>query len=369
MKLLFCLFNYFPYGGLQKDCLMLAKACAAKGHEVHIVTGSWVGDQPSGITITVLKTQGLFNHVWVDKFNAQCAHYFSQNHFDLIIGFNRIPGIDVYYAADLCYQEQYNHFPWYKKIMPRARAYLRMEKILCAQDHTHFLLLTESAIDQFMHYYHLQRSRLHLIPLGLDKTQYPLTDYDSAQQQALKQHFHIPVQDKLILFVGSNFKLKGLDRAFRAIASLPKNIQKTLHFWIVGNDDEKSYMHLIKQLSISTQVKFLGGHDDMPQLYRAADLLLHPAHQESAGNVLIEAMGSGLPILTNDTCGYAHNVTIAQAGIVLSSPFRQMQLNQSLGDLLSKPNHQMRQNGINFCREQHVHARIDQLVKLVETLP
>ena len=61
----------------------------------------------------------------------------------------------------------------------------------------------------------------------------------------------------------------------------------------------------------------------MPAFLLAADLLLHPAYHENTGTILLEALVSGLPILTTDVCGYAHYVQEAKAGCVLTSPFQQ----------------------------------------------
>lgn len=61
----------------------------------------------------------------------------------------------------------------------------------------------------------------------------------------------------------------------------------------------------------------------------AADLLLHPAVQEAAGIVLLEAIVAGLPVLTTEVCGYAHYINAAQCGVVIPEPFAQEVLNAS----------------------------------------
>ena len=46
MTLAFCLFKYFPYGGLQRKLLLIAGICKARGHRVDIYTRSWDGTVP-----------------------------------------------------------------------------------------------------------------------------------------------------------------------------------------------------------------------------------------------------------------------------------------------------------------------------------
>ena len=51
--------------------------------------------------------------------------------------------------------------------------------------------------------------------------------------------------------------------------------------------------------------------------------MVHPAHNENTGTVLLEAIAAGLPVLATDVCGYADHITAAEAGTVLDSPFDQ----------------------------------------------
>lgn len=68
----------------------------------------------------------------------------------------------------------------------------------------------------------------------------------------------------------------------------------------------------------------------------AADLLLHPAYQEAAGIVLLEAITAGLPVLTTAVCGYAHYIADANCGTVIAEPFSQEQLNEVLRKALTQ---------------------------------
>ena len=51
MKLAFCLYKYFPFGGLQRDFLRIALACQARGHTIRVYTLDWEGDVPLGFDL------------------------------------------------------------------------------------------------------------------------------------------------------------------------------------------------------------------------------------------------------------------------------------------------------------------------------
>ena len=86
----------------------------------------------------------------------------------------------------------------------------------------------------------------------------------------------------------------------------------------------------------TTKSHFFSGRNDVSELMAAADLLLHPAYQEAAGIVLLEAITAGLPVLTTAVCGYAHYIADANCGTVIAEPFSQEQLNEVLRKALTQ---------------------------------
>src|SRR3990167_10302791 len=120
MKLAFCLFRYFPYGGLQRDMLRIARLCHERGHDIHIYTMQWEGEQEPDWHIHCIPVKKWQNHTRCLAFIRELQKRFQQEHHDCIIGFNKMPGLDWYYAADVCYaaritRERSN---WYR-LLPR----------------------------------------------------------------------------------------------------------------------------------------------------------------------------------------------------------------------------------------------------------
>ena len=54
MRLAFCLFKYFPYGGLARDFLRIAQLCQQQGHSIDVYTMEWRGDIPKGFNVNFL---------------------------------------------------------------------------------------------------------------------------------------------------------------------------------------------------------------------------------------------------------------------------------------------------------------------------
>jgi UDP-glucose:(heptosyl)LPS alpha-1,3-glucosyltransferase len=100
LKIAFCLFVYRPFGGLQRDFCRIAQICAGRGHSVDVFTMQWQGAIPEGFDVHVLPVSRLRNHERSREFSQLLARELRNKSFNVVVGFNRIAGIDVYYAAD-----------------------------------------------------------------------------------------------------------------------------------------------------------------------------------------------------------------------------------------------------------------------------
>ena len=74
MQLAFCLYKYFPFGGLQRDFLRIALACQARGHTIRVYVLEWTGEIPNGFEVIIVPVSAFsnvtryarFSH-WVDR--------------------------------------------------------------------------------------------------------------------------------------------------------------------------------------------------------------------------------------------------------------------------------------------------------------
>ncbi|MDH5737191.1 MAG: hypothetical protein OEZ23_02725, partial [Gammaproteobacteria bacterium] len=61
-ELAFCLFKYFPFGGLQRDFVRIARECMNKGYRIRVYTLSWQGEVPKGFEVILVPAVALMNH-------------------------------------------------------------------------------------------------------------------------------------------------------------------------------------------------------------------------------------------------------------------------------------------------------------------
>lgn len=368
MKLAFCLFKYFPYSGLSRDFLRILLEARQRGHDVHVFVSQWQGPRPEDIPITVLPTMRWMNHAQNSSFHRQVRKRLRECHWDAVIGFNKMPDMDIYYGADFCYigRAVPRYSPLYR-LTPRFHHFFTFERaVFSTQKSTMILSLSEREKGVYQQFYGTPDNRFHILPPTLDEKRRVPPDPQRVRRE-MRELFGVSDGRFLILFVGSGFKTKGLDRAIRAIAELPDELRERCDMVVVGQDNPTCYQRIARKLGIGHQIQFLGGRSDIPEILTAGDLLLHPAYSENTGTILLEALTAGLPVLTTDVCGYAPHITRADAGIVLRSPFLQDALNEQLGYMLtSARREQWIRNGREYGDDPKLYRMPQTAVDMVE---
>lgn len=339
MKFAFLIFKYFPYGGVQRDMLRIARDCAAKGHQVTIYTGRWRGDPPGeNIEVVLLRSFGVFNHQRHKSLIKAMFKKLDKDPVDLVVGFNRMPGLDAYYAADPCFVEKArNDRGWWYRLTGRYRFFANSEKaVMRRQGACRILLLTPGEKSVYQKWYGTPESRFYTLPPSIPFDTFANLDHIKAREKICRE-FDLPEQANIVLLVGSAFIRKGLDRAIYGLSSLQGPLKRNTWLIAVGEDKPEPMLALAKQLEISSRVIIAGARADVHELMAGADLLVHPARSELAGIVLIEALTVGLPVLVTDVCGYATHVQASGAGKVLPSPFKQAGFDKALAEMLASP--------------------------------
>ncbi|WP_369960145.1 glycosyltransferase family 4 protein [Pseudomonas benzenivorans] len=359
MQLAFILYKYFPFGGLQRDFMRIALECQARGHAIRVYTPIWEGEVPAGFEVVRVPVKALFNHKRNEKLTAWVAADLARRPVERVVGFNKMPGLDVYYAADGCYEDKAQTLrnPLYRR-WGRYRHFADYERAVFApESKTEILMISEVQQPLFVKHYATPAARFHLLPPGIAQDR--RAPANAAEIRAGFRHeFQLTEDDLLLVQIGSGFKTKGLDRSLKAVAALPRELKQRTRLIVIGQDDPKPFLLQVKALGLSEQVQILKGRSDIPRFLLGADLLIHPAYNENTGTVLLEALVAGLPVLVSDVCGYAHYIAEADAGRVLPSPFEQQRLNRLLAEMLGDDAQRARwqRNGLAFAETADLYS-------------
>jgi len=379
MKLAFCLFKYTPFGGLERDFLRILETAIEHKHKVCVYVQEWQGNIPPAlkhfVEIIPHSIFAISNHARVQDYVDKLSMILKHQSYDCVIGFNRLPHLDFYFASDSCYREesQKKHGKWYT-FLPRYKIFSQIEQaVFSDKSKTKILLLNHEHEKEYVKHYHTSHERFfYLFPgIGNDRKK---PDAQMSIRKTFRQKENIHPHEKIILMVCSNFKIKGAERTLHAIASLSKSLQNETYLWIVGNGNQSNIKHLTslaKKLNLDlNRIKFYGAREDVVNFYAAADILMHPAILETAGMVLLEALVATLPIIVTSNCGYATYIQQAKAGIILYEPFQQTQLNSALHELLNsnEKRETYKNNALEFTKLNNLFRLNEQVLEIIENV-
>jgi UDP-glucose:(heptosyl)LPS alpha-1,3-glucosyltransferase len=368
MQLAFCFYKYFPFGGLQRDFMRIALACQARGHAIRVYTLEWTGEVPAGFEVVRVPVRALSNARRYAKFSDWVARDLKDRPADRVVGFNKMPGLDVYFAADPCYEEKartlrnslyrlsgrYRHFAAYERA------------VFSPESPTEILMISSLQQPFFEKHYATPASRFHLLPPGISPDR--RAPANAADVRAdFRAEFGLADDDLLLLQVGSGFKTKGLDRSLQALANLPDGLQRRTRLIVIGQDEPSGFQRQAASLGIGERVSILQGRSDIPRFLLGADVLIHPAYNENTGTVLLEALVAGLPVLATAVCGYAHYIEEAEGGLVVPEPFAQSRLDALLVSMIENEEARKRwqANALAFAETADIYSNAEHAADLI----
>ena len=367
MRIAFAIFKVFPYGGMQRDFLRIATRLIAKRHEVICYTLEWRGEIPEGLHVNILPIRAWSNHDRYRRFAETVTAILRADGCDCLVGFNKMPGLDVYFAPDPCYAKRMAARPFWHRLSARYRALSAMERaVFEAGGASEILCMVEGQREDFHQVYGTPLTRFHILPPGLSPARKRPADAQRLRAE-LRAERGLGENDLLMLMVGSGFRVKGLDRALRAFAALPEALRERCYLAVMGDDKAKPFQQLADKLGLRARVDIMRGRDDVLRFMLGADLLIHPAYSELAGIVLLEALAAGLPILTSEVCGYAPHVKRSGGGMVLPEPFSQQALNQTLAEMLVSPHRpDWQRAGLEYAAGERLFGLLETAVGHIE---
>ncbi|MEA5390454.1 glycosyltransferase family 4 protein [Cyanobium gracile UHCC 0139] len=229
--------------------------------------------------------------------------------FQPATGSERISERAVIAAGDPCHRLKARVSP---KVLGRHRAMASLERHQCRQAGS-IIAMSALVRDLLLDLQPLPAHRIQVIHNGVDTQVF---HPEARQRRRLSARRHLGVGDEpLFLLVAHNLLLKGADTAIAALARLPAGSRARLA--IAGGEPDATWRQRVRRAGLDGRVLFLGPGQDIPLLHAAADALVHPSRWDACSLVTIEAMASGLPVITTRRNGASELIKDGQSGFLV----------------------------------------------------
>ena len=288
-------------GGTERVFRQTAIGLRDRGHEVHLFCLKFRTPVPDGIYTH--RVPGLLwpRTVRLMTFGVFAPKCIARWQCDVSMSFDRIVRQDVFRSGGGAHRiflaKMQGHSGWLKslwyKLSPYHRLALAIEKRqLSPAGSWKIIAVCEQTRREMIGAYGIAETRIEVIHNGVDHNRFtPGRRPECAKR--IRAEFGIPDDGRIILFIGTGFRRKGLDRLLRLWHhDAPRNC----YLLIVGNDAQLASYR--KMWRANQQVIFAGARSNVEEFYAGADLLVLPSVQEAFGNVVLEGLACGLPVLT-----------------------------------------------------------------------
>lgn len=302
----------------------LAPGLVAAGHQVTIYGA---GPKPPGRKLLAPGVGYVPVPVWGGKTGRLLTYALNargllrQAKVELIFSLERTLYQHVYRAGDGCHREWLARRaatldPWGRlayRLSPFHRVLLWLEaKLFAAPELTRVIANSRMVREELIHHFQVPPEKIRLVYNGLDHRRFhPLSE---GERRAWRRRLGAGEHVGLVLFVGSGFQRKGLPQLLEAFAGLS---DKSAAMWVVGQDRLSRFQKLARRLGVADRVRFWGPKEEVTPFYQAASLLALPTLYDPLSNVVLEALGCGLPVLTTPANGAAEFIVPGTNGEIL----------------------------------------------------
>lgn len=204
------------------------------------------------------------------------------------------------------------------RVLPRYREFAALEARQYINDGRLFLALSQKVADAFVAYHGVAPDAIRIVPNGVDCQKYT-PDNRTVHRAAIRKELRLEPDTLLLLMIAHNFKLKGLSSAIRTLAQVRRQSPR-VHLAVMGGASPRRYRRLARSLGVAGDVTFLGSRPDSIPLLAAADTLIHPTYYDACSLVVLEALASGLPVVSTRATGVDELMTDGVEGFLVSDP-------------------------------------------------
>ena len=188
-------------------------------------------------------------------------------------------------------------------------------------------------------------------------------------RQALRGRLGAADGELLLLFVAHNFALKGLSCLLEAVREA-REIGLPCRLVVAGGGHVFPFRRRAARLSISDRVRFLGAVDrrELPALYTAADVLVHPTFYDPFSLVALEALACGCPVITTRANGASELIEPGRQGFLLDDPRDSGGIVRALEELrAASPRGDMREEALGLARHHPFEAHAREVIAWLQT--
>ena len=316
LRIAFVRRGYSSSGGAEAYLKRLAQGIVDLGHEAQLVTTEdWPPSEwPSGSVTRFRESSPIGFADELEKLRPQIR-------CDVLMSLDRVWRCDVYRAGDGVHQAWLNrrrkfemplqHFV--RGVNRKHRDILKLEESLFAKGGAGRVIANSEMVkSEIGALYNYPPAKIDLVRNGVPLDQFR---FDLALREKSRADLKLKPDEIALLFAGSGWERKGLRFAIEAMEVCR---DRKLQLLVAGRGDARGYKP--KRFFTQEPVRFLGEIADLRKIYAAADIFILPSIYDPFSNACLEALASGLPVITTRDNGFGEIIENGVHGSIVDLP-------------------------------------------------
>lgn len=295
LKIVFVRRGYSQTGGAEAYLKRLAHGVLGAGHDAQLITtNEWPRNEWPFGTLHHFRCQSAI--AFADKVEQMrpCIPC------DVLMSLERVWDCDVYRAGDGVHRAWLNRRQnfasplqnFFRRFNRKHNDILHLEKSLLRDRRAGRVIVNSQMVkNEIVALYGYPAEKIDIVRNGV-----PVSEFREAiaNREQGRAALGLAEDGIAVLFVGSGWERKGLRFAIKAIEACP---DPKLRLLVAGRGNRRRYK--------SARAQFLGTVVDLPGAYAAADIFILPTIYDPFSNACLEALASGLPVITTRDNGFS----------------------------------------------------------------
>jgi UDP-glucose:(heptosyl)LPS alpha-1,3-glucosyltransferase len=365
-------------GGTERDLFHTAEGLRELGHEVHLFCSEFDIAAPSGVISHRVPTLALGRSAQLWSSALATQKRIKDRRYDAVVSFGR------FFAADVVRCGGGTHRGFLRRMGNEGgalrrlwqtmsvyhRSVLAIEKRQFESARMKKIIAVSAGVKRdILANYAVAPDKITVLYNGVDSRRFHPQRHQ--YRQPVRERWKIPLEAPVVLFVGSGFRRKGLDRLISLWAS--KKLTNC-YLLVVGVDARMERYRAWADTLAPGRIIFAGRQHEIENYYAAADVIALMSIQEAFGNVVLEALAAGLPVLVSREVGAAELLKGALLDGIVDRPDEPRELEAKLLRMLDKAHDaavtkEARQIGETYSWDEHFRRLEIILLETCGTLP
>jgi UDP-glucose:(heptosyl)LPS alpha-1,3-glucosyltransferase len=305
------------HGGIETATAGLLTALRHAGHDVELISTRRQTAVP-GVVVRRVPTLRHPSALRLISFAVAARAAAARHGYDLVQSHERALRQDLYRAGEGCHRGYLEAMgrtlvglnPYHRLVLALERRIFRLRAA------RHVVAISRQGKEEIERRYGTDPQRVTLIYNGVDLERFH-PDNRHRHRRRTRETLRIPEAAWTVLFVGSGFERKGLGPLLEAFARGPEAGSRLV---VTGKGDVARYQERAARLGVGERTIWTGPQQEVERFYAAADAVALPARYEPFGNVHLEALASGVPVLSSARAGGAEIVRPGVNGWIAAEP-------------------------------------------------